>query len=296
MTIKTKLIFGYAVILAFVLAIAGSSYWAIRRWGGAAEELSSTYNSVLTAERLRANMTRQINFGRDFIYGDLAGAEEFREARNLSSDILNELKKNALNEDEMDHIKGLEVTHYELAWVIEGLLAKSPQLSSRPDAISARGRLREISDEVSDDIAALVQYYRAQEARSIGGAHRAGKIATAVIGSAGALAALLLVGLAFLLQRWLVYPIAVMNDTMRAISAGDLDAQAPIKSNDEWGHLASAVNKMSKALKASQQNLILQERLAALGEIASYTAHNLRNPLAGIRAATQVALCERRNR
>jgi two-component system sensor histidine kinase AtoS len=51
---------------------------------------------------------------------------------------------------------------------------------------------------------------------------------------------------------------------------------------------------MVVSLKKSRQKLLDQERLAALGEVAAYSAHNIRNPLAGIRAAIQVMKSETR--
>jgi signal transduction histidine kinase len=44
-----------------------------------------------------------------------------------------------------------------------------------------------------------------------------------------------------------------------------------------------------EALGAAQDDLVRQERFAAIGELSAAVAHGLRNPLAGIRAAAQVA-------
>ncbi len=44
-----------------------------------------------------------------------------------------------------------------------------------------------------------------------------------------------------------------------------------------------------QALRAAQDDLVRQERFAAIGELSAAVAHGLRNPLAGIRAAAQVA-------
>jgi len=43
------------------------------------------------------------------------------------------------------------------------------------------------------------------------------------------------------------------------------------------------------ALRAAQDDLVRKERFAAIGELSAAVAHGLRNPLAGIRAAAQVA-------
>ena len=47
---------------------------------------------------------------------------------------------------------------------------------------------------------------------------------------------------------------------------------------------------MMQSLSLMQQQVRTQERLGAIGEVAAYTAHNIRNPLASICAMAQVAL------
>lgn len=44
-----------------------------------------------------------------------------------------------------------------------------------------------------------------------------------------------------------------------------------------------------RALREAQEDLLRSERFAAIGEVASAVAHGIRNPLAGIRAAAQLA-------
>jgi signal transduction histidine kinase len=49
---------------------------------------------------------------------------------------------------------------------------------------------------------------------------------------------------------------------------------------------------MADSLKETLQQLAIHERSAAMGELAAYASHNIRNPLAGIRAAAQVIISE----
>lgn len=51
-------------------------------------------------------------------------------------------------------------------------------------------------------------------------------------------------------------------------------------------HLEEKVDERTKQLKEAQQQLIKSERLAAIGQVAAMVAHDLRNPLAGIKGAT----------
>lgn len=94
--------------------------------------------------------------------------------------------------------------------------------------------------------------------------------------------------LLFGIQRWLVRPLAEINRSTTIISTGDFEHRVVLRSHDEMGDLAQAVNRMAKDLRQSQARLVESERLAALGELVGYIAHNIRNPLASMRAAAQV--------
>jgi signal transduction histidine kinase len=56
----------------------------------------------------------------------------------------------------------------------------------------------------------------------------------------------------------------------------------------ELADLANTFNRMLGRLRETQQRLIESERLAAIGKLAASVAHEVRNPLAGIRMNLQV--------
>jgi signal transduction histidine kinase len=149
--------------------------------------------------------------------------------------------------------------------------------------------LREIGDEVSDDVVTLNRYYSQQQSNKLNAASGAGKTVAWVIGAISALALLQFIALVVLSQRWLVKPIGDLNRAAAVISGGNLDIN--IEKN-EWGELADSINKMADSLKETLQQLAIHERSAAMGELAAYASHNIRNPLAGIRAAAQVIISE----
>ncbi|MFQ5422797.1 MAG: ATP-binding protein [Phycisphaerae bacterium] len=88
----------------------------------------------------------------------------------------------------------------------------------------------------------------------------------------------------FLVRRWVLLPIQDLKTTTDELGKGRLDHRVQIRSGDEFGRLATAINKMSADLARIEQQMILRERAAAMGELVSYIAHNIRNPLAGIRS------------
>jgi len=120
-------------------------------------------------------------------------------------------------------------------------------------------------------------------------------------------------GVGVLLQRLIYLPLKDLNTGARRISSGELDHQIPVRSGDEFGHVARSFNDMSSALKRSMQELqelvgtleqkvaertkelraaeaeVAQgEKLASIGLLASGIAHELNNPLTGVLTFTSL--------
>jgi signal transduction histidine kinase len=104
-----------------------------------------------------------------------------------------------------------------------------------------------------------------------------------------ALAVLLLLFSRFFLKRAIVRPIEGIVHATTEISAGRLEHKAPEAGAAELATLSRAINHMAEKLAHSQEALIRTEKQAAQGLLVPMLAHNIRNPLASIRATAQVA-------
>lgn len=101
---------------------------------------------------------------------------------------------------------------------------------------------------------------------------------------------ILLVTVATLFIRdWFVKPVRELTEATDIIGSGALDHRVAVRSNDELGQLANRINDMSSRLEDHQNQLIMAREMAAIGELCTNVAHGLRNPLAGMRAAAQLA-------
>jgi signal transduction histidine kinase len=108
----------------------------------------------------------------------------------------------------------------------------------------------------------------------------------------------LLVGVVLwlLIVRLVTQPVSSVLEQMRRVEEGDLQARAEIGSDDQIGQLATGFNAMVGSLETARRELheshgkqIQQaSKLASIGELAAGIAHEIRNPLAGIRAAVEV--------
>lgn len=123
-------------------------------------------------------------------------------------------------------------------------------------------------------------------ARAIDTYHRVGAI---LLVNTGVGVALCILGL-FFVRRWVVHPIADLREAAQEIGQGNLDHRIIPRSRDELGDLAREVNEMAATTADLQARLIEQERLAAAGEMVGRLAHNIRNPLAGIRGLAEATV------
>lgn len=90
------------------------------------------------------------------------------------------------------------------------------------------------------------------------------------------------------LQRGFVRPVANLMAGARRISEGKLDDSIPQEGVAELAELAGAVNHMAVELARSRDALVESEKSGALGALVPVVAHNIRNPLASIRATAQL--------
>ncbi|OIR04562.1 sensor protein ZraS [mine drainage metagenome] len=102
------------------------------------------------------------------------------------------------------------------------------------------------------------------------------------------LAILLLVFSREFLKRAIVKPIEGVLKATAEISAGNLKHRAPEAGAKELASLSKAINEMADELATSQEALVRTEKQAAQGLLVPMLAHNIRNPLASIRATAQV--------
>jgi signal transduction histidine kinase len=111
------------------------------------------------------------------------------------------------------------------------------------------------------------------------------RVLWAIIG----LAAIVGIAGSWLISRGLARPLSELRQAMAVVGAGDLDHVIEPRSRDEIGDLARAFAQMTEQLRQSRAQLVQSEKLASIGQMAAGVAHGLRNPLASLRAAAQLA-------
>jgi signal transduction histidine kinase len=99
-----------------------------------------------------------------------------------------------------------------------------------------------------------------------------------------------------LFERLINRPISLLKDKMKKVQEGDLTVRLEPVKNDEIGSLARSFNLMVEKLKDANrkiealynQRLERAEHLAAFGELAAGLAHEVKNPLSGMKGALEI--------
>ena len=136
--------------------------------------------------------------------------------------------------------------------------------------------------------------YRQARESSVRGAYT--RLEEIVTGERDALIAILVIAvIAGLLASWLISrglarPISQLRMAMARVGAGEVELPIDVSSPDEIGDLARSFAQMTESLEKTQAQLVQSEKLASIGEMSAAVAHGIRNPLASLRAAAQVAM------
>lgn len=87
--------------------------------------------------------------------------------------------------------------------------------------------------------------------------------------------------------RSLTRPLYALQEATRRLKAGDLHHRVE-GLEDEFAELSASFNEMASSLQDQLQLMQRTEQLVVVGELAAGLVHEIKNPLAGIKAAVQV--------
>ena len=101
-------------------------------------------------------------------------------------------------------------------------------------------------------------------------------------------AVLLVVMTSRILRADFVRPMATVKAGALIISGGHLEHRIAVAGVAEVSEIAESFNRMAGDLARSRDTVVEHERQVALGALVPVIAHNIRNPLASVRAAAQM--------
>lgn len=162
------------------------------------------------------------------------------------------------------------------------LLARAKRVR-RPSVLFGSGFVEGVTPVYADDV--LLGLVRVRVSDAI--LYRKARRSAAVI--LGVTLALVVVGsiLGAAISRRMTKPLTAMTEGLNAVSRGEVTNIAPVavEQDDELGELARTFNRMAMEMaekKVLEEQMAVNAKLVALGNITAGVAHEVNNPLAGL--------------
>lgn len=313
MRFQRKLLLGFSLMVVPVLLISAEAIWNNREERQALKALGESMARTRKYADLESAMFGQSRQVWGFLTGMDPGAKA--EFIRLETEIGERLGhwKQTLKPDEMDLAKDVERIHAQIFAVGKQIffLYQSGNWKAALDLADRelKGQLLPALRDKNKEIYGAARKHSLQQAYAR--LEQILRMEQRVLFLIIALSLVIGIAASVLISRGLARPIHDLKAAMEVVGQGHLDHPIPVRSKDEIGDLAQAFAGMTDNLKRShesmaklnrdletkikmleetQAQLIQSEKLASIGEMAAAVAHGLRNPLASLRAAAQVAL------
>ena len=236
--------------------------------------------------------------------------EQFNSSRDRIMTYIRSLNNPALVEDLAPLLDALITLGFGELNELNGFTIRESELRLLEDQRVLVAEGRRLSDELVGDAQNLVRDVNARaqaqaaEASSLLETARLVLVALGLSGIAGAVAIVWL-----LVARVLLTRLRYLSTRMRAMARGELDEEVVITGHDEIADMANALEvfrqraleaqrlnlvevlaeelqekneamqKVVDELQAAQNQIVMREKLAALGELTAGVAHEIKNPL-----------------
>lgn len=277
------------VLLIVIAGITGAT--GIRFWHDASRESLRIHGLIQEIQQTRGDLYRQMKELFDAYFLDDAQArQEYDHYTRSVEHHFRTLRNTAVGQEEMNAILRLEQSYAEFLNDTQDILQRHSEMPSEQLRKALNTDLETGVFSRYEAISAHAERLLTQKQNELQSRlQEANRTAIALLIIPIGLAAILLLFSRFFLKRSIVRPISDILLATNEISAGRLDHQVPTQGAAELATLAESINSMASDLAQSQEALVRSEKQAAQGALVPMLAHNIRNPLASIRATAQVA-------
>lgn len=241
-------------------------------------------------EQIRSSLFRQIQAAiRVRVLEDAKSLDVYAEYSRLIDKQFNQLRSTSVSREEDEGIQGLQASYREIQKDMNKIFT-DPYISDlrvRMKILDPRFA-ESMVDSFEDRYLTFRTLLDKQHEALDENLSRWSRYAPFIISIPLILAIILVVFARNILNRGFMKPMIKIMHGAHLIKEGDLLHQIPEKGVEEVSELAATINQMATDLESSRDALVHSEKQAALGALVPVVAHNIRNPLAAIRATAQV--------
>ena len=288
----SRLLLVHEVAFLFLVAVTGLltglSAYIWQKTSAASVRIN---NAIYLSEQLRGELYRQLQevSGARWL-GEVDALEVYYEYSRRIGRHFNQLRRTSLTRDEDEVIQALQLAYRKIQIDIYRIVEEPGQEADRatsPHILDFR-ETGDMFNEFEQKYLELKAVYTRQHQELEQTIELWTRYAPILIPVLFLLAVVIVIFTSRIIRNSFVRPMAAIMAGATEISRGELEHKIPEQGVHEVAQLAGSINRMAGELKTSRDALVEHERQAALGSLIPVVAHNIRNPLASIRATAQV--------
>ncbi|MBI1732011.1 MAG: HAMP domain-containing protein [Gammaproteobacteria bacterium] len=273
----------FLVLVAVTGALSGLSTYF---WQQTSAESARVNNLSFLTEQIRGELFRQIQ---EVFKARLLDEPRAQRMYRRVNELFNELRRNSATEEEELAVQDMQQAYREIQRDMNLIFAAIVQVDG---TVGVRILDPRFADQMvgrfEGPYTAFKTLLAKRQAILQDTMRRWTRYAPVGIPVVFLLAVLLVIMTSRIMRIDFVRPMATVKDGAMIISGGHLQHRIPVSGVAEVADIADSINRMAADLSRSRDALVEQERQAALGALVPVVAHNIRNPLASVRAAAQM--------
>ncbi len=259
-------------------------------WQETSSESVRINNLIYVTEQIRSELFRQIQqVIRARMLEDPRAFGVYAEYSRRIDRLFNTLRRDSASREEDDSIQALQFAYRTIQQDMNAIF-------SDPYATDNVVRMKILDPRFAERIVGVFEGRYLQFKSTLADKHieldktieRWTRFAPILIPVFFVLAVILVLFTRRILVHDFVRPMAKVMEGAAIIRQGQLQHRIPGRGVEEVVEIANSLNTMARELSSSRDALVESERQAALGALIPVVAHNIRNPLASIRATAQM--------
>ncbi|GAB6906822.1 Chemotaxis transducer [Desulfosarcina cetonica] len=261
-TIRTRLILAFGLLLVLMLVNSISSYVAISQLNGKVTELSTNRmpkveqaNLIINNINVNARAIRNLYINTDK-HVQQAELKRIEDANALISEKLTELMKNTHNNEGKNLLQKVEAARAGYLGQIKRYLAHIKKGEYEPAKEMLLTVVRKAQSTYLSATEALIRYQTKMANASAKEAEGSASFAEEMIIGLTLMASVISVFAAFLMIRSIIGPVDKTVKLAEMLAKGDLTAKLEVDQEDEIGHMGKAMNDTVEQLRSMMGQIV----------------------------------------